>query len=223
MNYIREQGWNEVLHTELNKPYFKTLESTLNKEYEYNEVFPPKNEIFRAFELTPLNTVKAVILGQDPYHGYRQACGLSFSVNKGIAIPKSLCNIFKELYEDLGLFPPSDGDLSCWAKEGVLLLNTVLTVKAHMPNSHKDIGWIEFTDAVIHILNQQEHPIVFILWGKNAQEKKILINNPIHYIIESAHPSPFSAYKGFFGSKPFSRTNEFLRNHNIQEIDWNLR
>ena len=178
--------------------------------------------IFHAFEVTPLEDVKVVILGQDPYHGDGQAHGLCFSVQPQVAIPPSLENIYKELQDDLGCYIPNNGYLEKWAKQGVLLLNTVLTVRAHQANSHRGIGWEQFTDAAIKILNQQDRPIVFILWGRPAQQKKAMLNNPHHLILEAPHPSPLSAYRGFFGSKPFSQTNRFLEDHGVAPIDWQI-
>ena len=172
--------------------------------------------------MTPLEDVKVVILGQDPYHGDGQAHGLCFSVQPQVAIPPSLENIYKELQDDLGCYIPNNGYLEKWAKQGVLLLNTVLTVRAHQANSHRGIGWEQFTDAAIKILNQQDRPIVFILWGRPAQQKKAMLNNPHHLILEAPHPSPLSAYRGFFGSKPFSQTNRFLEEHGVAPIDWQI-
>ena len=215
--------WDTILKDELDKEYFKNMLSYLKEEYENKNVFPKKDEIFKAFKLTPYKDVKVVILGQDPYHGYGEAEGLSFSVKDGIKMPPSLKNIFKELKDDLGYDIPKSGSLVNWAKEGVLLLNTVLTVVEDMPTSHKDIGWEIFTDEVIKKLNEKENSIVFILWGNYAKSKSKLITNKNHYIITSPHPSPFSAYNGFFGSKPFSKTNTFLKNKNIKEINWQIK
>ncbi len=184
--------------------------------------FPPKSQIFRSCELTPIEKVKVVILGQDPYHGDGEANGLAFSVNIGVKIPPSLRNIFKELESDLGIKPPTHGDLTAWTNQGVLLLNSVLTVEKDKPGSHKNIGWQEYTDSLIKEISDKKLHTVFILWGKFAQRKKTLINANKHLIIESAHPSPFSARKGFLGSKPFSRTNAYLKQHNIKEIDWSV-
>ena len=191
----------------------------INKEYKEKIVYPPKIDILRALKLTDYNDVKVVILGQDPYHGENEANGLSFSVNEGIKLPPSLKNIYKELYDDLGI-TKTTGDLTSWANQGVLLLNSVLTVLKDTPTSHSKIGWQEYTDAIIKKLNEREKPIVFILWGNYARSKKNLITNKRHYIIESPHPSPFSANSGFFGSRPFSKTNEFLKKNNIKEIEW---
>ena len=211
--------WDVVLKEEYEKNYFKNIAMFINKEYKEKIVYPPKIDILRALKLTDYNDVKVVILGQDPYHGQNEANGLSFSVNEGIKLPPSLKNIYKELYDDLGI-TKTTGDLTSWANQGVLLLNSVLTVLKDTPTSHSKIGWQEYTDAIIKKLNEREKPIVFILWGNYARSKKNLITNKRHYIIESTHPSPFSANSGFFGSRPFSKTNEFLKKNNIKEIEW---
>ena len=211
--------WDVVLKEEYEKNYFKNIAMFINKEYKEKIVYPPKRDILRALKLTDYNDVKVVILGQDPYHGENKANGLSFSVNEGIKLPPSLKNIYKELYDDLGI-TKTTGDLTSWANQGVLLLNSVLTVLKDTPTSHSKIGWQEYTDAIIKKLNEREKPIVFILWGNYARSKKNLITNKRHYIIESPHPSPFSANSGFFGSRPFSKTNEFLKKNNIKEIEW---
>ncbi|MBQ8527063.1 MAG: uracil-DNA glycosylase [Lachnospiraceae bacterium] len=214
--------WLEPLKPEFSKPYYKELYAKVKEEYSKNVVFPPSDEIFSAFELTPLRDVKVVIIGQDPYHNVGQAHGLCFSVKPDVAIPPSLVNIYKELESDLGCFIPNNGYLVKWAKQGVLLLNTVLTVRAHQANSHRGIGWEEFTNVAISVLNEQDRPIVYILWGAPAQTKKKMLNNPKHMILEAPHPSPLSAYRGFFGSKPFSRTNAFLEQNGIAPIDWQI-
>ena len=214
--------WDQILESEIHQEYFKNLIQMIEKEYQEKTVYPKKTEIFKAFRNTSYQDTKVVILGQDPYHGEYQAEGLSFSVKKGVAKPPSLQNIFKELNDDLGCEIPKSGSLVPWTKEGVLLLNTVLTVVANHPASHKDLGWEKFTDKVIEKLNEKETPIVFILWGSFARNKKNLITNPIHCIIESAHPSPFSAYHGFFGSKPFSKTNRFLESKGIPIVHWEI-
>ena len=214
--------WLEPLRPEFSKPYYRKLYQTVNEEYRTHQIFPPADDIFNAFALTPLHEVKVVILGQDPYHGDGQAHGLCFSVKPDVEIPPSLVNIYKELQDDCGCEIPNNGYLTKWAQQGVLLLNTVLTVRAHQANSHRGIGWEEFTDAAIRILNEQDRPIVFILWGRPAQMKKSMLTNPNHLIIESPHPSPLSAYRGFFGSRPFSRTNKFLKEHGVKEIDWQI-
>ena len=211
--------WHAVLKEEYEKNYSKYIAMFINKEYKEKIVYPPKRDILRALKLTDYNDVKVVILGQDPYHGENEANGLSFSVNEGIKLPPSLKNIYKELYDDLGI-TKTTGDLTSWANQGVLLLNSVLTVLKDTPTSHSKIGWQEYTDAIIKKLNEREKPIVFILWGNYARSKKNLITNKRHYIIESPHPSPFSANSGFFGSRPFSKTNEFLKKNNIKEIEW---
>ncbi len=215
--------WDIVLESEFKKEYFYNLLKFVQGEYARKVVFPPKKEVFKAFRYTPYKNVKVVILGQDPYHGEGEAEGLSFSVKEGIKKPPSLNNIFKELHDDLGCSIPANGSLVPWAKQGVLLLNTVLTVIKDKAASHKGIGWETFTDEVIKKINEHETPVVFILWGSFARSKKQLITNPKHLIIESAHPSPLSAYNGFFGSRPFSRTNEFLIKNNLKPIDWSIK
>ncbi len=214
--------WLEPLSPEFKKDYYKKLYQKVKEEYATHQIFPPSSEIFSAFELTPLENVKAVILGQDPYHGPGQAHGLCFSVRADVEIPPSLKNIYQELHDDLGCYIPNNGYLVKWAKQGVLLLNTVLTVRAHQANSHRGIGWEEYTDAVIRILNEQDRPMVFILWGSPAQKKAAMLNNPKHLILKAPHPSPLSAYRGFFGSKPFSKTNAFLQNNGLTPIDWQI-
>lgn len=214
--------WDNVLDCEYHKDYFKKIVAFINKEYQEREIFPPKSRILRALTLTDYDDVRVVILGQDPYHGVGEANGLAFAVSDGVKLPPSLRNIYKELYSDLGIPPAGVGNLECWAKEGVLLLNAVLTVEKDKPASHKSLGWENFTDAIIRSLNDKDSPVVFILWGNFAKGKKSLITNPKHYVIESTHPSPFSANYGFFGSKPFSKTNEFLRKNHLKEIDWHV-
>lgn len=215
-------NWDKILQEEYKKDYFKKIVDFINKEYKEKICYPPKSRILRALSLTDYDNVKVVILGQDPYHGVNEANGLAFAVSNGVKLPPSLQNIYKELYDDLKLPPANVGNLECWAKEGVLLLNAVLTVEKDKAASHKDIGWQNFTDAIIKKINELDRPIVFILWGNFARSKKALITNPKHYIIESTHPSPFSAYHGFFGSKPFSKTNNFLKEKGIKEIDWRV-
>ena len=215
--------WDLVLKEEINKDYFINLLEKVKELYNTKTIYPKKEDLFKAFRNTSYKNTKVVILGQDPYHGENEAEGLSFSVKKGIKKPPSLNNIFKELHDDLGYSIPFDGSLVKWSEEGVLLLNTVLTVEKDKAASHKDLGWENFTDAVIRKLNEKEEPMVFILWGNFARSKKNLITNKKHLIIESAHPSPFSAYNGFFGSKPFSKTNLFLKKNNIKEIDWEIK
>ena len=215
-------NWDKILEKEYQKDYFKEIIKYITTEYKNKTVYPKENEVFNAFRYTDYNNVKVVILGQDPYHGPNQAEGLSFSVSNEVKKPPSLINIFKELESDLKIPFPEANSLKPWAKQGVLLLNAVLTVEEHKPTSHSGIGWEAFTDEVIKILNEKEEPIVFILWGAYARKKKELITNKKHLVIESAHPSPFSARNGFFGSKPFSKTNEFLKKNNIKEIDWRI-
>lgn len=215
--------WATYLQPEYKKAYYKQLFEKVVSEYNSSyTIYPDSDDIFNAFHLTPLSDVKCVIIGQDPYHGEGQAHGLCFSVKPGVDTPPSLVNIYKELQDDLNCYIPNNGYLTKWAKQGVLLLNNVLTVRAHQANSHKGIGWEEFTDGVIKILNQQNRPIVFILWGKPAQTKCSALNNPNHLILKAPHPSPLSAYRGFFGSKPFSQTNNFLLEHGLTPIDWQI-
>lgn len=215
-------GWDEVIGDEFEKEYYLKLREFLKTEYSSQKIYPDMYDIFNALKLTPYNEVKAVILGQDPYHEPNQAHGLSFSVRDGTELPPSLKNIYKELETDVGIKPATSGDLTPWAKQGVLLLNAVLTVRQGRANSHKGMGWELFTDEVIKKLNERDTPIAFILWGANARSKKALITNPIHGIFESAHPSPLSAYGGFFGSKVFSRVNKFLIENEIPPIDWRV-
>lgn len=215
-------SWNEFIEAEKKLPYFVELMKKIDQEYEKYVVYPEKNDIFKAFDLTNISDVKVVLLGQDPYHEPNQAMGLSFSVYKNNKVPKSLINIYKELNSDLGIKIPNHGDLTSWAEEGVLLLNTILTVREHQALSHENIGWETFTNHVIEFLNTLDQPIVFMLWGAFAAKKKILLNNPKHLVITSAHPSPLSAYRGFFGSKPFSKINDFLPkpiNFEIHDIE----
>lgn len=212
-------SWDEILKEEFNKNYFLELLNKVNSEYRYKTIFPKYNHIFNALKLTPYEDVKVVILGQDPYHGPNQAHGLSFSVSDEVDRPPSLNNIIKELKNDLGIVK-TNNNLTSWAKEGVLLLNAILTVEMSKPLSHKDYGWTIFTDEIIKKLNEREEPIIFILWGSFARSKKEFIINKRHFIIESAHPSPLSASRGFFGSRPFSRTNQILRQIGKNEIDW---
>ena len=214
--------WDEKLHAEYGKLYYRQLYNKIVEEYNNYVIYPPSEEIFTAFHLTPLSKVKVVILGQDPYHEEGQAHGLSFSVKPGIDIPPSLVNIYSELQSDLGCYIPNNGYLTKWAEQGVLMLNTLLTVRAHQAFSHKGIGWEEFTDAAIRALNEQNRPIVFLLWGKPAQQKAAMLNNPKHLILTAPHPSPLSAYRGFFGCKHFSQANAFLESHGIEPIDWQI-
>ena len=212
--------WNEILVEEMQKDYYQELQEFVKKRREEVRVFPEEKNVFRALELTPFESVKVVILGQDPYHGFGQAHGLSFSVQKGTLLPPSLRNIYKELQEDLGGELSTEGDLSHWAKQGVLLLNTVLTVEEGNANSHKGMGWERLTNRLIESLNELNHPVIFILWGKPAQDKEKLITNPSHVILKAPHPSPLSAYRGFFGSKPFSKVNEILIQQGQTPIRW---
>ena len=212
--------WNEILAEEMKKDYYQELQTFVQKRRQEVRVFPEENNVFNALELTPFESVKVVILGQDPYHGFGQAHGLSFSVQKGIPLPPSLKNIYKELQEDIGGDLPTEGDLSHWAKQGVLLLNTVLTVEEGNANSHKGMGWERLTNRLIESLNELNHPVIFILWGKPAQDKEKLITNPSHVILKAPHPSPLSAYRGFFGSKPFSKVNEMLIQQEQTPIRW---
>ena len=215
-------SWENALQAEINKPYFPELLEFVQQERQNKQIYPPEQEVFTAFKLTPLEEVKVVILGQDPYHGKGQAHGLSFSVKQGVSLPPSLKNIFQELKTDLGIPIPQQGNLSPWANQGVLMLNAVLTVQASKPNSHKDKGWENFTDAVIKVVSEQRPHVVFVLWGRYAQNKAKLINQPKHTIIKSPHPSPFSANKGFFSSRPFSQVNNALSQANQQPINWSL-
>lgn len=214
--------WDGVLAPLFENERYLSIRNFLKQEYSTQTIYPNMHDIFNCFKYTDYSSVKAVILGQDPYHGYGQAHGLCFSVQRGIKPPPSLVNIYKELKTDLEIEIPTHGELTSWAKQGVLLLNTVLTVREGKPNSHKDCGWQWFTDEVIKLLNNRDKPIVFILWGGNARSKKKFIDQNKHFIIESAHPSPLSAYNGFLGSKPFSKTNELLQSANIEPINWNI-
>ena len=212
--------WDELLKVVWNSPGFNNFYHKILHEYDIKTIYPPKDYIFNALKLTSYKDTKVVIVGQDPYHGEHQAHGLSFSFQKGVKVPPSLQNIYKELYDDLGVPIRNDGDLTGWAKQGVLLLNAVLTVEKDKAASHRNWGWELLTDYIIKVLNMKEEPVVFILWGNFAKEKAKFITNPHHYIITSPHPSPFSAYSGFFGSKPFSKTNDYLVKNNLKSIDW---
>lgn len=217
-----KNDWLVPLQTEFAKPYYKELYYKVREEYGSHQVFPPASQLFHAFETTPLSEVKVVILGQDPYHNLGQAHGLCFSVQPGVEAPPSLVNIYKELQEDLGCYIPNNGYLEKWANQGVLLLNTILTVRAHQPLSHKGIGWEQFTDAAIKAVDACDHPVVFMLWGGPARQKKSLLHNPKHLILEAPHPSPLSAYRGFFGCKHFSQANEYLAANGVRPIDWQI-
>ncbi len=213
--------WEEWLEEEWQKPYFKELSNFLHEEYAHKKIYPPKEKVFTAFKACSYEDIKVVILGQDPYHQTNQAHGLSFSVNKGIAIPPSLLNIYKELQDDLGLFIPNNGYLMPWAKQGVFLLNTVMSVQDSKPRSHANKGWEIFTDNVIKKINNKKEGIVFLLWGRDARSKANMIDNH-HLVLEAAHPSPLSAYNGFFGCKHFSKANKFLKDNRHEEIDWQI-
>ena len=219
---IIEESWKQLLIDEFNSDYFEKLKSFIVEEKSKYKIFPPGSKIFNAFNTTPVNKVKVVIIGQDPYHGVGQAHGLCFSVQKGIKPPPSLVNIFKELNSDLGISIPTHGNLENWAKQGVLLLNATLTVRASQAGSHQNRGWETFTDAAIKKLAEKKKGLVFLLWGNYAKAKESLINVSDHHVLKAAHPSPFSAYNGFFGCKHFSKTNEILKNQNMQPIDWSL-
>jgi uracil-DNA glycosylase len=214
--------WNPVLRDQLHLPYWHELQSFVTEERQRHQVFPPHDEVFRALHLTQRAATKVLILGQDPYHGPGQANGLCFSVRQGVALPPSLVNIFKELQDDLGLAPPGHGNLEHWAREGVLLLNAVLTVRAHRANSHRGKGWERFTDAVIRAVDAKDETVVFVLWGNHARRKKELIDPSRHVILESPHPSPLSAHQGFFGSRPFSRANAALVAADRSPVDWRI-
>lgn len=214
--------WLAALKPEFAKPYYKELHSKVVSEYNSTTVYPPADELFTAFHLTPLSKVKVVIIGQDPYHEPGQAHGLCFSVKPGIKTPPSLVNIYQELRDDLGCYVPNNGYLTKWAEQGVLMLNTLLTVRAHQAFSHKGIGWEQFTDAAIAAVNKEDRPIVYLLWGSPAQKKASMLNNPKHLILKAPHPSPLSAYRGFFGCKHFSRANQFLESYGETPIDWQI-
>lgn len=222
MTEIFKNNWNDLLKDELEKDYYKKMRAFLLEEYKTKVIFPNAYDIYNALHYTDYNDVKVVILGQDPYHGPNQAHGLAFSVKPGVRIPPSLLNMYKELKDDLGCYIPNNGYLEKWARQGVLLLNTSLTVRQAEANSHKKIGWELFTDHIIELLNDRIDPIVFILWGNNAISKEKLITNKAHYIIKSVHPSPLSAFRGFFGSKPFSKTNNLLKSIGKESIDWQI-
>lgn len=214
--------WLPYFQEEAGKEYYKELTAKVKSEYAKYRVFPPKDQVFSAFSLTSYKDVKVVIIGQDPYHNVGQAHGLCFSVQKGIDIPPSLQNIYQELHDDLGCYIPNNGMLSKWAEQGVLLLNTVLTVRAHEANSHRGFGWERFTDRVIELVDAKEEPVVFLLWGAPAQKKEAMLHNPNHLVLKAPHPSPLSAYRGFFGCRHFSKTNEFLSSHGQTPIDWQI-
>ena len=217
-----DNDWLEPLSAEFKKPYYAQLYRFVNSEYAAHTIYPKKQDVFAAYDRTPLANVKVLILGQDPYHEPGQAHGLCFSVNPGIEIPPSLVNIYKELHDDLGCTIPNNGCLTKWADQGVMLLNTVLTVRAHAANSHQNKGWEQFTDATIAALNRQDRPIVFMLWGRSAQQKASMLDNPKHLVLKAAHPSPLSAYNGFFGCRHFSKANACLEKSGQSPIDWRL-
>ena len=218
-----DNDWLPVVETECRKPYYKELYKFVKQEYSTHVIYPPSDEIFTAFHLTPLKDVKVLILGQDPYHEINQAHGLSFSVPVDQEkIPPSLQNIYKELHDDLGCYIPNNGNLVKWASQGVLMLNTVLTVRAHEANSHKGHGWEQFTDAIIQAVNAKDEPVVYMLWGSPAQSKIPMLTNPKHLILKTVHPSPLSAYRGFFGCKHFSKCNDFLKSNGLAPIDWQI-
>lgn len=214
--------WLAGIGGEFAKPYYRDLYNFIKYEYEHTTVYPAPDDVFNAFHFTPLSKVKVVIIGQDPYHNVGQAHGLAFSVQAGVDIPPSLQNIYKELQDDLGCVIPSHGYLKKWADQGVLLLNSVLTVRAHQANSHQQKGWEQFTDAVIRAVNTQDRPVVFLLWGKPAQMKKSMLDNPKHLVLCAPHPSPLSAYRGFFGCRHFSKTNAFLEQNGVEPVDWQI-
>lgn len=214
--------WLPAIDAEFRKPYYAQLYKFIREEYNTRKIFPPADDIFNAFHLTPLSQVKVLILGQDPYHNDGQAHGLCFSVKPEVDIPPSLENIYKELKEDLGCYIPNNGYLVKWARQGVLMLNTVLTVRAHQANSHQGQGWEQFTDAIIHTVNQVDRPIVYLLWGRPAQSKIPMLTNPKHLILKAPHPSPLSAYRGFFGCKHFSQANDFLKANRMEPVDWQI-
>lgn len=220
---IISNDWKDVLKEEFQAEYYEKLRTFVKNEYKEKTIYPPADEIFNAFHFTPFNKVKCLILGQDPYHNVNQAHGLCFSVKLSQeTIPPSLVNIYKELQEDVGCYIPNNGYLKKWADQGVLMLNTVLTVRAHQPNSHQGMGWELFTDAVIKAVNQSQNPIVYMLWGAPAQKKNKMLNNPKHLVLQAPHPSPLSAYRGFFGCKHFSKANEFLIENGLEPIDWQI-
>ncbi len=217
-----QNDWLAAIGEEFKKPYYSKLYSFVKEEYNTRTIYPPADDIFNALHLTPLSQVKALILGQDPYHNQGQAHGLCFSVKPEVDIPPSLANIYQELHDDIGCAIPNNGYLVKWAEHGALMLNTVLTVRAHQANSHQGQGWEQFTDAIIHAVNAQDRPIVYMLWGKPAQSKIPMLTNPRHLILKAPHPSPLSAYRGFFGCRHFSKANEFLSSNGVAPIDWQI-
>ena len=217
-----ENDWKDILSEEFAKPYYRELYKFVKHEYETRTIYPPADDLFNALHLTPLSGVKVVIIGQDPYHEPNQAQGMCFSVPEGTAIPPSLVNIYKELHDDTGFEIPNHGNLTPWAKQGVLLLNTVLTVRAHQANSHKGKGWEQFTDAIIRAVEKKDAPVVYMLWGRPAQEKASMIRNEKHLVLKAPHPSPLSAHRGFFGCRHFSQANEYLEKCGVGAINWSL-
>lgn len=217
-----DNDWLEPLSAEFKKPYYAKLYRFVNEEYKKNTIYPKQQDVFAAYDRTPLAKVKVLILGQDPYHEPGQAHGLCFSVSPGVAVPPSLVNIYSELHDDIGCYIPNNGYLAKWADQGVMLLNTVLTVRAHVAYSHRGHGWEEFTDATIAALNRQDRPIVYMLWGKGAQQKSAMLDNPKHLVLKAPHPSPLSAYRGFMGCKHFSKANDFLKANGVEPIDWQI-
>jgi uracil-DNA glycosylase len=222
IEYLHDHSWKKLLDAEFEKPYMKELEESLEKEYESKTIYPSLENIFSAFNLTPIEKIKVVIIGQDPYHGPNQAHGLCFSVQKGVKIPPSLANIYKELESDLGIKPPAHGNLESWAKEGVLLLNALLTVEEGRPMSHKNLGWDQFTDRVIDLINEHKENVVFLLWGAPAQKKAKSVDEKKHCVLKTVHPSPLSSYRGYFGCQHFSKCNEFLKSKGVSPIDWKV-
>ncbi len=217
-----DNDWLEPLSAEFKKPYYAKLYRFVNEEYKKNTIYPKQQDVFAAYDRTPLAKVKVLILGQDPYHEPGQAHGLCFSVSPGVAVPPSLVNIYSELHDDIGCYIPNNGYLAKWADQGVMLLNTVLTVRAHVAYSHRGHGWEEFTDATIAALNRQDRPIVYMLWGKGAQQKSAMLDNPKHLVLKAPHPSPLSAYRGFMGCKHFSKANDFLKANGVEPVDWQI-
>ncbi len=217
-----DNDWLEPLSAEFKKPYYAKLYRFVNEEYKKNTIYPKQQDVFAAYDRTPLAKVKVLILGQDPYHEPGQAHGLCFSVSPGVAVPPSLVNIYSELHDDIGCYIPNNGYLAKWADQGVMLLNTVLTVRAHVAYSHRGHGWEEFTDATIAALNRQDRPIVYMLWGKGAQQKSSMLDNPKHLVLKAPHPSPLSAYRGFMGCKHFSKANDFLKANGVEPVDWQI-
>ena len=223
MNYVLNKDWKDILKDEINKDYFKKLMNRLDVEYRKKIIFPPQKQIFSALNLTPFSNIKVVVIGQDPYHGINQANGLAFSVSNNQKLPPSLLNIFKEIKRDIGITIPKCGDLSDWAKQGVLLLNTVFTVEQSRPYSHSLYGWQNFSNKIVELIDKKSEAVVFLLWGNHAKKYRNLIKNKIHLVLESSHPSPFSFFKGFWGCSHFSRTNKFLLSNKIEPVNWKIQ